>query len=70
VRTEVWEASHAVESDNGEVKERKAEVMQLAESQWPEWEREGIARDEESILDAAAVGLEEEPQLSSCSVTR
>ena len=38
---------------------RNAELLQLVESQWPEWEREGIGPDEESILDAAAVGLVE-----------
>jgi hypothetical protein len=34
--------------------------VQLVESQWSEWEREGIGPYEESILDAAAVGLVEE----------
>jgi hypothetical protein len=46
-------------SDNSEAPRRNAELLQLVESQWPEWEREGIGPDEESILDAAAVGLVE-----------
>jgi hypothetical protein len=50
----------AAESDHSEASRRNAELRQLVESQWSEWEREGIGPDEESILGAAAVGLVEE----------
>ncbi len=46
-------------SDNSEARRRNAQLLQLVESQWPEREREGIGPDEESVLDAAAVGLVE-----------
>ena len=50
----------ANESDNSKSRGRNTELLQLVDSHWPEWEREGIGPDEESILNAAAVGLVEE----------
>jgi hypothetical protein len=47
-------------SEDSEAHITNAEIVQWVESQWPEWEREGIGPGEESILNAAAVGLVEE----------
>jgi hypothetical protein len=46
-------------SDPGEEDGRRADLAAFVESQWPEWEREGIGPDEGTIVSAAAVGLVE-----------
>jgi hypothetical protein len=43
--------------DPGEEHGRRADLAAFAESQWPEWEREGIGPDEDTIVSAATVGL-------------
>lgn len=48
----------AAGSDPGEDGHR-ADLAAFVESQWPEWEREGIGPDEDTIVSAAAVGLVE-----------
>lgn len=48
----------AAGSDPGE-DGRRGDLAAVVESQWPEWEREGIGPDEDTILSAAAVGLVE-----------
>jgi len=49
----------AAGSDPGEEDGSRADLAAFVESQWPEWEREGIGPDEGTILSAAAVGLVE-----------
>ena len=49
----------AAGSDPGEEDGSRADLAAFVESQWPEWEREGIGPDEDTILSAAAVGLVE-----------
>jgi hypothetical protein len=50
---------NAAGSDLGEEDGSRAELAAFVESQWPEWEREGIGPDEDTIVSAAAVGLVE-----------
>jgi hypothetical protein len=45
--------------DPGEEHGGRADLAVFVESQWREWEREGIGPDEDTILSAAAVGLVE-----------
>jgi hypothetical protein len=49
----------AAGSGPGEGDGRRADLAAFVESQWPEWEREGIGPDEGTIVSAAAVGLVE-----------
>jgi hypothetical protein len=49
----------AASSDPREEDGRRADLAAFVESQWPEWEREGIGPDEGTIVSAAAVGLVE-----------
>lgn len=49
----------AAGSDPGEEHGSRADLAAFVESQWPEWEREGIGPDEDTIVSAAAVGLVE-----------
>lgn len=49
----------AVGSDPSEEYGSRADLAAFVESQWPEWEREGIGPDEDTIVSAAAVGLVE-----------
>jgi hypothetical protein len=47
------------EGNGSDARRGIAEMVQWVESQWPEWEREGIGPDADSIGNAAAVGLVE-----------
>jgi hypothetical protein len=49
----------AAASDPGQEHGSRADLAAFVASQWPEWEREGIGPDEDTIVSAAAVGLVE-----------